>query len=204
MDPQDAPRRPHGWKFWVLFASICSCTFLTGLDVVSISLLFQFLRPFPFSTSQSFPQRLQLAPLFLPLPMTSTGDRPRLHGSRRPTRSLPLLFSLWSVALPIHLVVAQYVLSPRDRPLLTLSSDSCRVPRILHGRICHMWDGVVHGNAHRRTGYAPYLIGCNQPTNPLPAIQGAGAGGIQASSLIVVADLTSLSDRGLFTGINNL
>ena len=36
--------RPHGWKFWVLFASICSCTFLTGLDVVSFPNLFQIPR----------------------------------------------------------------------------------------------------------------------------------------------------------------
>jgi hypothetical protein len=48
MDTPDAHERPHGWKFWVVFASICSCTFLTGLDVVSFAnacTLFQLLNP---------------------------------------------------------------------------------------------------------------------------------------------------------------
>jgi len=46
-------------------------------------------------------------------------------------------------------------------------------------------------------------IGCDQSSDLSPALQGAGAGGIQNVSLIIVADLIPLRERGFFVGINN-
>ena len=49
-----------------------------------------------------------------------------------------------------------------------------------------------------------FQYGLTNPLIPSTALQGAGAGGIQASSLIIVADLIPLRQRGFLTSINNL
>ena len=136
--------------------------------------------------------------------MTCTAVQRRLLGSRRPTRSPLPPFSPSSVALPIYLGVGQYVMSTRDMSPLTPLLGSCFLPRILHGRICRLWNRLVHGHDDHRPGYTLLTTELTNRLTSFPALQGVGAGGIQASSLIIVADLTPLRQRGLFTSINNL
>lgn len=95
-------------------------------------------------------------------------------------------------------------MSPRESTLLISLLGSCLLPRILHGGLCRLWNSLVYGYDGHRAGYTLLPIRFTNHLTSFPALQGVGAGGIQASSLIIVADLTPLRQRGLFTSINNL
>ncbi|KAF8525872.1 iron permease [Hysterangium stoloniferum] len=142
MQPDESESKPQrGWRFWIIFLSLCSSIFLSALDLSSIGTALPAI-VHDLQGSDSFAWVSAAYTLTCTVILPLSGQLAEIFGRRR---ILLLALSLFAVG---SLVCAL----------------STSMAMLIGGR----------------------------------AIQGVGSGGIQALVAIVVADLVTLRERGLF------